>query len=266
MEEPVEGPAPPQQVADAPHVRPADNSLESRLARVDGMASATELMNAAFRGGDPRPRIAALRALTDIDPDGTRPHLERLVWSASETPKMRAAAASILGRTGPEALPLILEILASDESVRTRKGAVRGLGELGTRAAAERLLAILSGPPTRLRDDALTALGRMTGADAVETLGLVARDPRTATDVRETVCVALGAGKHAEAAPHLLAVVAMKDTPVEVRRAAAEALGRSGNAKALPELVALEDLPRSLEPTLRTARIRLRRAAAAPTD
>jgi HEAT repeat protein len=226
--------------------------------RLETVGSFEDLVEVSGQPIDSRVRIAALRALVTTFGERARAIVLEVVRDGEDTAKVRAAAARLLGRTGPEALTPLDLVLSSDLPDRVRAGAARGLGEMGTTGAAHRLLRVAAETTTPVRDAALVALSRMSSRSAAPVLTQLVLDPALPNDLRVAACDGLGGSKLAEAVTPLATVLGSPETEAEVRAAAARALGRMGRLAAIPAVVAAEADPSSrVADQARIARIAL---------
>jgi HEAT repeat protein/lysophospholipase L1-like esterase len=151
----------------------------------------------------------------------------------------RAAAAWALGRDRKEAVALLAERLAKDESARVRAAAARSLGALGTKArpAVGALSGALGDPSEAVRYEAAQAWTRV-GPEPSDVAALSAALTRPDPYVRGFAAWALGnlEGAAGEAVPALVAALNEDDTATVV--AAALARIGPGAAQAVPALVA----------------------------
>jgi len=181
------------------------------------------LRDRAVAGGDPRIRIAALRRL------GDRAMLLDAAHDAGETPKVRRAAARLLGSFGKvEHLERILE---SELPLVVRQGAVLGMGELGTDAATDLLLRLVGDKDYGAT--AVQALERVTNREGGPVLRQAALDAKIQASARVAVCRALSRLGGPETTRALADVLADPDAPADVRAMAANSLGRLCDTSAL---------------------------------
>jgi HEAT repeat protein len=154
-----------------------------------------------------------------------------------ETPQLRSACATALGRLAPADAPASLAVLLDDPALEVREAALEALRRLSAREPAQltQLCAELaqSGSPERRRDAALLLASLSDG----ERLSLLAKDEDAS--VRAAAVASLAR----VALPQVgTLVMALVDEEPQVRVCAALALGEVGGAQVLePLLLALND-------------------------
>ncbi len=158
-------------------------------------------------------------------------HLKTKLESADA--EERREAAVDLGRTGREAVPLLLRALR-DTDWRVRKTAVEALVVLGGREVTEGLVQLLSAEDNAgARNSSIETLVRL-GSQSVDALLplLAVRDP----DVRKFAVDILGDIGDRRAVSHLIS--GLRDPDENVRVAAAEALGKVRDRRSVEPLIA----------------------------
>lgn len=203
--------------------------LADELARVPTLRL-SELRAMATDADDPRLRIAALRAMAS---DRMRPAILNVALNEAETNKVRAEAALLIGRTGPDGLAVIEKLIRTEDLPRAvRAGAVRGLGELGSSRAARQLLEIAAGT-SFLRLAADRGVAQVARPEALPLLVDAARSTHLRKATRIAACRALGRSRRAELTHSLAPLLADDTQPAELRAAVAHAMGLSGDSRAL---------------------------------
>ncbi len=111
---------------------------------------------------DPLKRAETATFLGAVPFECARAPLVRVAMNRSETPEVRAAAATALGglRVAREDLVEQLKPLLSDPEPRVRAGAIAGVGRLNVIQALEAIVSMLDGP---YGGEARAALSRLTG-------------------------------------------------------------------------------------------------------
>jgi HEAT repeat protein len=153
--------------------------------------------------------------------------------------RIRAAVASILGKTGDKRAikPLVALLKDSDKDVRS--SAAEALGPLGSVEAVIPLVALLKDSEWYVRRNAAEALGPLGSVEAVTPLVALLKDSnnyvsRLAGEAAVKALVQLG---RVEAVTPLVAL--LKDSAYNVRSLAASTLGQLGRVEAVTPLVAL---------------------------
>jgi HEAT repeat protein len=208
-----------------------DNSyLAANALRQLGPAAVRPLIHALER--KPAGWLKAYAAVSKHAPRVLRPKLGEIyyhaVWRDSRIPRVRAAAAQMLGDLGPvaaRAVPALVNVLADGNAV-LRRNAAFAVGKIGARPdlAVPALCALLRDPNEEVRMYAAIALKKFgaQAAPAVPTLVSAVKD--RSWQVRERAVLALGtAGRH-----HPEAVAALEQAMLDehrfVRSSAATAL------------------------------------------
>lgn len=145
----------------------------------------------------------------------------------------RREAAVDLGRSGREAVPLLLRTLR-DADWRVRKTAVEALVAMGGQEVTQGLVQLLSAEDNAgARNSSIEALVRL-GSQSVDALLplLSVKDP----DVRKFAVDVLGDIGDSRALSHLIG--GLRDTDENVRVASAEALGKVRDRRAVEPLIA----------------------------
>jgi HEAT repeat protein len=147
------------------------------------------------------------------------------------------AAAQAVGPMGDAALPMLRDLLASDDRDR-RWWAVRAMAAVGTAAAVDQLIAALGDPNPDVRACAVVALAEHRPAAAIEPLVACLSDP-SAYVAR---LVADGLAQFGE--PAAASLIEMLETgDVAARAGAARALSVIQPEEAIPALFAALDDP-----------------------
>ena len=129
------------------------------LASREGTAVVAPLLEAP----DPTVRIAALRAITSLDPDTAAAHLARAAHDAE--PSVRRRAALLAVTLGPERTLELEREAARDPDPEVRRLVVLAAGAAGGDAARVRLLASLDDPDLGVRRAAARSLSRLLGVE-----------------------------------------------------------------------------------------------------
>ncbi|WP_165394723.1 HEAT repeat domain-containing protein [Methanofollis fontis] len=146
-------------------------------------------------------------------------------------PGVRWVAMEALGAIGRPALPVLIELLASDD-VDVRWGAAIALGDIGDREAVEALAARLEDTDRYVRTRAALALAAI-GGPALPALAAVVEGG--SAEGRWAAALALGKAGLEEGVPPLSRL--LRDGDTGVRWKAAEALGEIGGLAAVPPLI-----------------------------
>ncbi len=165
---------------------------------------------------------------------------------ADKSPKVREAAAAVLGRMQDAAVAAVPGLTAAlkDDQQSVRAAAAEALRRIAVdKDGAKRVASALPDLQSMLKDEKADHFGRAQAAlaigqvgapealPAVETLRAVAGDDKAPADVRKAAAQALGRlGPEAGAAAGRLGEVLASAAPPEVRRAAVEALDQFGKA------------------------------------
>jgi len=205
-------------------VTPPPADLAAGLAAVRKLTEPRVLRAWATGCADVRVRGASLERLVLLEGAAARPVLTVIARDRCEPMKLRVAAARLVGRTGPDALAAVEEILEGEPSPAVRAGAAAGLIGIETAEARARFDAILRGPCPQLKAAAAGALARehSPGGHAIA-VDLV-RDPAVDVSERVALCWMLCGASAETAIPALSSVAGDEAAPAEVRRAATVAL------------------------------------------
>ena len=182
----------------------------------------------AANAADARVRIAALEKL------GDRKVLLQAAKDSAQTPKVRRAAAKLLGRFGT--MTDLEEIVSSKLPLVVRQGAILGMGELGSVEATERLLALAQDPDHT--STAADALAHVSNRKAGPVLRQAALDTTVPVQARVSICSALSRIKEPTTTRTLADVLADPANPAKVRAMAANSLGRLRDTVALATIAA----------------------------
>lgn len=137
---------------------------------------------------------------------------------------------------GPEAMPVLLKSLQSEES-KTRRTAARIIGRAELGPAAVRttaLLGALKDTPGTIAGETLQALGRVADPSAIPTLTDALS---TDTEDRNRIFAANALGNYDNDLARTALVAALTDKHARVRLAAVTNLGRIGNAGSIGPLI-----------------------------
>jgi HEAT repeat protein len=206
-----------------------------------------ELLLAAATDPDPEVRFEALGALPD--PAGDERALRTLVVALRDpVERLRAAAASYLGRTRRAEAVEPLVAIAGDPAPRVRAMVAHALGRLPGDAATPALLRLCHDPDPPVRDHAYEALGSIGSRAAVDALLAFAAgaDPQP----RARAAQALGRVVDADPrVPQQLSALA-QDHDATVRAATVSGLASAATAspRSAPLVAGLADDP---DPTVR---------------
>ena len=256
----VDAPAAPDLAVPSPGA-----TLGTALSAVRASGDARHLAAWAGTAADARVRVAALERLVAILGPQSRETLSARVADAAERGKVRAAAARLMGSTGPGAFDALEAVLRDPHGDAVRSGAVAGLAACADTdaAAATRLGDFLRGPNPTLRRAATHAV---TGSRAPAVLDLATAavtDPALGPESRVALATGLGDARHAKAGPELLRIAEDRTAPSRLREAALDAVGRIGDPSALDQVAALvrDDTP-ALAARAVAAEQRIRRLSA----
>jgi HEAT repeat protein len=198
-----------------------------RVLTQTGDAGRADVICERLAARSPVVRRAAAYALGDLPP--SEPVTAALMRALGDAdPRVREAAASVLGRTKvPQARDALIEAM-KDQAPQVRVAAAAALGRLGDHAAVPSLRTALGSQSVDERRAAACALGLL---GAVETFSELVRTATSdeAAAVRDTAESALEAMFEATRFKGARAEPALQDPSPEVRVAALGWLSRSGN-------------------------------------
>jgi HEAT repeat protein len=231
--------------------------VESYDALKEGGRAATPVLTEMLRDGKPEVRWQAADLLGQMGPApaGDTAARDALVRALQDDdPHVRAVAASslsVLGAAGPEAIPVLCDMLTTGERLAALKALVRYGPE--AEPAIPRLVKLLTDADSEIRWRAAMTLGKIGPAARGSVSPLVAALKDEDALVREHAAEALGdIGPDAkEAVPAL--TTALQDADQRVRRDAVRSLGQIGPA-------ARSAAP-AIRPLLNDKEERVRRAA-----
>ena len=129
------------------------------LASREGAAVVEPLLGAP----EPSVRIAALRAITHLDPDAAAAHLSRAAHDPDASVRRRTALLAV--GLGPERMLELERQVSRDPDPEVRRLAVLAAGAAGGEQARTRLLAALEDPDLGVRRAAARSLSGILGVD-----------------------------------------------------------------------------------------------------
>jgi hypothetical protein len=198
-------------------------------------------------------RVESLERLALLEGAEARPLLMAVAGDGRAPTKLRAAAARLVGRTGPDALASVEELLAC-ETAAVRAGAAAALVPIESPEAAARTEAILRGPHAGLRRAIADAVARERTPRGRAVATQLVRDATLDAPARVALCWALCEASDESAAVALAGVAEDESSPAELRRAARVAL-RSIRSRAAASCVsASPTAPRNARPGDRRGR------------
>src|SRR5262249_54574749 len=115
---------------------------------------------------EPVVRIAALRAITHLDPDGAPAHLSRAAHDADASVRRRTTLLAV--SLGPERMLELERQVSRDPDPEVRRLAVLAAGAAGGEQARSRLLAALEDPDLGVRRAAARSLSSLLGTDVAQ--------------------------------------------------------------------------------------------------
>ncbi len=184
---------------------------------------------------DPSHNSEAARELVRLGPEAVPALMDAL---ASTDPDLPSLSAQVLARIGAPALPALTRALQTAHPL-VRLQAAQALGWIKDSSALPVLLSALHGEFFTVRAAAATALASIGDSRALEALLAAMQDPEPS--VRSAAVLAV-ASFNLPATFETLAPLLLDDPKIEVRQAAARALGATRHPSALPLLIeALHD-------------------------
>jgi len=192
----------------------------------------------------------------------TRPMLD-VLSKLVQVPHLEDAASVVLQRAGPDGMEVLLDLLATSNTINERRGVFNALvqmkegqdqlihmlshpqwfvvrnvadivGELGLESAIPALAKQLDHPDERVRKQVALALAKIGTRGAAEPLRRVLRD--TSAEVRRQAALGVG-GRKASALAMPLVVALEEEKDPEVVRELIFALGRIGSPDAVQALI-----------------------------
>jgi hypothetical protein len=131
--------------------------------RVLGTREGTAVVEPLLGAPEPAVRIAALRAITHLDPDSAPAHLSRAAHDPDASVRRRTALLAV--SLGPERMLELERQVSRDPDPEVRRLAVLAAGAAGGEQARSRLLGALEDPDLGVRRAAARSLSGILGID-----------------------------------------------------------------------------------------------------
>jgi HEAT repeat protein len=238
--------------ADIPSLR---HAAAMALAKLQDARSQAALLK-ALEGERPELIVAALQLEESFHDEAAGPMIARLLKHPEA--RVRATAASSLGRMGDMRLADSLLPLLTDADARVRANAIEALapGPGAAAAVLDSLRPLLSDPSRRVRLNAALALAALGDKALTEECWKVVHELAQG-DVESRIAAAYALGRVPDPRRVGLSLQLLNDSELSVRSRAARALGEAGNEQAVPALVQALAGPPELRQEARRSIVRL---------
>jgi HEAT repeat protein len=214
----------------SPALRQAAATALGKISDVTSLSVLSE----SLRSSNPDRVIAAIQLLEGLGSAGAAEAVASLLGHADA--RVRATAASALGRLAGEKYAERFTALLDDPDARVRSNAVEALAASHDPQLVEKLSPLLKDPSVRARVNAILTLAAIQGtAAALEWMPVIQNLAQGDAQARSTATYALGR-LPLEQSEDLLTSL-LKDPNSEIRREAAQSLGRIGSPRVIPALV-----------------------------
>jgi HEAT repeat protein len=216
--------------ADSPALRQAAATALAKLKD----ASSFAILSETLRSARPERVVAAIQFLESFETDQATTTLVGLL--SHPDARVRATAASALGRRAGAQCADQLTRLLSDPDPRVRANVIEALAAKGDPAMLTKLRPLLQDPSSRARVNTLLTIATIQGVSAaLESLPFLQELAAGDTTARSTAAYALGRLPLEQSVDLLVAL--LQDPELRIRCEAARALGRIASARVIPSLI-----------------------------